>query len=81
MWLGHMIHKIQAIHFTKAKIAIITMCLVTNFTYGGIALVLLALVHSTEPGSLTARVLSQATWPYTHKACEAGSDKLPLRGI
>ena len=36
-------------HFTKAKMAIITICLLTDFMHGCIAWVLLALVHSTEP--------------------------------
>ena len=36
-------------HFTKAKLAIITICLVTNFSHGCVAWVLLALIHSTEP--------------------------------
>ena len=36
-------------HFTKAKMAIITNCLPTDFLHGTIAGILLALVHSTEP--------------------------------
>ena len=36
-------------HFTKAKMAIITNCLLTDFSHGSIAGILLALVHSTEP--------------------------------
>ena len=36
-------------HFTKAKMAIITNCLLTDFLHGCVAGILLALVHSTEP--------------------------------
>ena len=36
-------------HFTKAKMAIITNCLLTDFSHGCVAGILLALVHSTEP--------------------------------
>ena len=36
-------------NFTKAKMAIITICLPTYFLHGCVAWVLLALVHSTEP--------------------------------
>ena len=44
-----MIHKLQAMHFTKAKMTIITNCLLTDFLHGSVAGILLALVHSTEP--------------------------------
>ena len=46
-------------NFTKAKVAVITMRLVTSFTHGYIAWVLLALVHSTKP----ARFDSQRVQP------------------
>ena len=46
-------------HFTKAKMAIITKCLLTDFSHGCVAGVLLALVHSTEP----ARFNSQRVQP------------------
>ena len=36
-------------NFTKAKKAVITNCLLTDFTHGCVTWVLLALVHSTEP--------------------------------
>ena len=36
-------------HFTKAKMAIITNCLLMDSSHGCIAGILLALVHSTEP--------------------------------
>ena len=36
-------------NFTKAKMAIITICLLTDFMHGCVAWVILALVHSTEP--------------------------------
>ena len=36
-------------HFTKAKMAIITKCLLTDFSHGCVAGILLALVHSTKP--------------------------------
>ena len=36
-------------HFTKAKMAIITYCLLTYFSHGCVAGILLALVHSTKP--------------------------------
>ena len=42
-------HKLQALHFTKAKMAIIITSLVTNFMHNGVTLVPLALVHSTKP--------------------------------
>ena len=54
-----MIHKLQAMHFTKAKMAIITNCLLTYFSHGNVAGILLALVHSTEP----ARFDSQRVQP------------------
>ena len=44
-----MIHKLQAMHFTKAKMAIISNCLLTDFLHGCVTWVLLALVYSTEP--------------------------------
>ena len=46
-------------HFTKAKMAIITNCLLTDFSHGRVAGILLALVHSTEP----ARFNSQRVQP------------------
>ena len=46
-------------HFTKAKMAINTNCLPTNFLHGSVAGILLALVHSTEP----ARFNSQRVQP------------------
>ena len=36
-------------HFMKAKMAIITNCLLTDFLHGSVAGILLALLHSTEP--------------------------------
>ena len=36
-------------HFTKTKMAIITICLLIDFLHSCIIWVLLALVHSTEP--------------------------------
>ena len=36
-------------NFTKAKMAIITICLLTDFTHGCVTGILLALVHSTKP--------------------------------
>ena len=54
-----MIYKLQAMNFTKAKMAIITICLLMDFMHGCIACVLLALVHSTEP----ARFNSQCVQP------------------
>ena len=39
----------MAMHFTKAKLAIITICLVMYFLHGCIGWVLLALIHSTQP--------------------------------
>ena len=53
------IHKLQAMHFTKAKMTIITNCLLTDFLHGSLAGILLALVHSTEP----ARFNSQRVQP------------------
>ena len=44
-----MIHKLQAMNFTKAKMVVITICLLVYFTHGCITGILLALVHSTEP--------------------------------
>ena len=43
----------------KAKMAVITICLLTDFLHGCIAWVLLALVHSTKP----ARFKSQCVQP------------------
>ena len=54
-----MIHKLQAMNFMKAKMAIITNCLLTDFMHGCIAEILLALVHSTKP----ARFHSQRVQP------------------
>ena len=54
-----MIYKLEAMHFTKAKMAIITRGLVTNFAHSCVALVLLALIHSHEP----ARFYSQRIKP------------------
>ena len=42
-------------HFTKAKMAIITNCLLTDFLHGSVAGILLALVHSTEPARFTSQ--------------------------
>ena len=50
-----MIHKLQAMNFTKAKIAVITICLLTDFLHGCIAWVLLALVHSTKPAKFNSQ--------------------------
>ena len=46
-------------HFTKAKLGIITNCLLTDFLHGTVTGILLALVHSTEP----ARFNSQRVQP------------------
>ena len=42
------IHKLQAMNFTEAKMAIITTGLVTNL-HGGIGQILLSLVYCSEP--------------------------------
>ena len=59
MWFWCTIHKLQAMNFTKAKMAVITICLVTDFTHGCVSLILLPLVHSTKP----ARFDSQRVQP------------------
>ena len=46
-------------NFSKAKMTIITNCLLTDFPHGSVAGILLALVHSTEP----ARFNSQRVQP------------------
>ena len=55
MWFRHTIHKLQAMHFAKAKMAIITSCLLTDFSHGSVAGILLALVHSTEPARFNSK--------------------------
>ena len=59
MKFGCMIHKLQAMNFTKAKMAVITICLVTYFMHGCISRILLALVYGTKP----ARFNSQRVQP------------------
>ena len=53
-------------HFTQAKLAVITICLVANFLHGCIAWVLLALIRSTEPArfdSQCVQVSNVAIYP------------------
>ena len=59
LWFWRTIHKLQAMNFTKAKMAIITNCLLTDFPHCSVAGILLALVHSTKP----ARFNSQRVQP------------------
>ena len=75
-----MIHKLQAMNFTEAKMAIITAGLVTNFLHGDVRQFCYPWYTTlSQPGS-TASVFNQATWPYTQFARETGSDKPPSRG-
>ena len=53
------IHKLQPMNFTKAKMTIITICLLMDFMHVYVGWVLLALVHSTYP----ARFNSQRVQP------------------
>ena len=46
-------------NFMKAQMAIITNCLLTDFSHGSVAGILLALLHSTKP----ARLSSQCVQP------------------
>ena len=55
LWFWCTIHKLQAMNFTKAKMAIIANCLLTYFSHGSVAGILLALVHSTEPARFNSQ--------------------------
>ena len=50
-----MIYKLPAMNFVKAKMAVITICLLTDFLHGCVAWVLLALVHSTKPARFNSQ--------------------------
>ena len=59
MWFWCMIHKLQAMNFTEAEMAIITTALVTSFLHGGVGRILLSLVYHSKP----ARFDSQCVHP------------------
>ena len=63
-----MIHKLQTMNFTNAKMVVITICLVMDFTHGCVSRILLAQVHSTEPDRFHSQRFQPgdvATHPYS----------------
>ena len=75
------IHKVQAVSFIEAEMAITTTRLVIYFLHGSVRQILLSLVYCFKPLRFYSQRAHQVSWPYTHKPCKTGSVKPPCCGM